>query len=343
MSDDGQSGDSGQRMSAPVYEMLWNCEFCGANKLLGKTHRHCPQCGAAQDPSSRYFPPEEEKVAVQDHVFFGVDWKCDNCQTPNSSASAFCGNCGSSKDGTSAVELAHDREAKAKKKAEAAAAAAEPPPKSGKGKYLGCCVIFVIGAVALFCAVSAFWTKSSSFTVSGHSWERTIQVEEYAEVSESDWCDDMPSKASNVRESRKERSTEKVADGQDCSTKNVDNGDGTFRQEEECTTRYREEPVYDEWCTYTVEKWTEARVARASGQDLSPTWPDSGAKTCASARRGCQREGSRNETYTVTLRGDGDNHSCDFPEAKWRGLSDGATVSADVSMLTGGIQCSSVK
>ncbi len=343
MSDDSQSGDSGQRMHTPVYEMLWNCEFCGASKLLGKTHRHCPQCGAAQDPAARYFPPEEEKVAVQDHVFFGADWECGNCKTPNSSASAFCGNCGSSKDGTSTVELAHDRDSKAEKAAAEAAAAEEPPEKSGKGKSLGCCVIVVFGALALFCAVSNLWTQSSSFTVSGHSWERTIQVEEYAEVSASDWCDDMPSKAHDVRESRKERSTERVADGQDCKTANVDNGDGTFRQEEECTTRYREEPVYDEWCTYTIEKWTEARVARASGQDLSPTWPDANAKTCTSVREGCQREGTRNETYIVTLTGDGEDHTCDFSESKWRGLSDGATVDAEVSVLMGGVQCGTVQ
>lgn len=345
MSDDGQSGDSGERLSAPVYEMLWNCEFCGAEKLLGKSHRHCPLCGAAQDPTSRYFPPEEEKVAVQDHVYFGVDWKCGNCQTPNSNTSAFCGNCGSPKDGGGQVDLAHDKAEKAKKAAAAAAAAVdeEPPSKSNKGKIFGCCVIFVLGAIALFCAVGMFWTKSSSFTVSSHSWERTIQVEEYAAVSDSDWCDDVPSKAYDLSESRKERSTEKIADGQDCKTKNVDNGDGTFRQEEECTTRYREEAVYAAWCSYSVDKWKDGRVARASGNDLSPTWPESGAKTCTGVRKGCQREGSRGETYTVILKGDGDNHPCDFSESKWRGLADGAKVSGEISMLMGGLQCSTVK
>ena len=44
-----------------TYEMMWDCGFCGSSKLLGKTHRYCPGCGAAQDPSTRYFPPEEEK------------------------------------------------------------------------------------------------------------------------------------------------------------------------------------------------------------------------------------------------------------------------------------------
>ena len=29
-----------------VYEMLWDCAFCGTQKLLGLQHRHCPSCGA---------------------------------------------------------------------------------------------------------------------------------------------------------------------------------------------------------------------------------------------------------------------------------------------------------
>lgn len=338
MSDDSQNSSEEQRLSTPVYEMLWNCEYCSATKLLGKTHRHCPQCGAAQDPSARYFPPEAEKIAVKDHVYFGVDWECANCQTPNSNASAFCGNCGSPKDGAGRVALAHE------KPDEEPPPAPEPQQGGGSmGKKLGCCMIFVIGALGLLCALSMFWTKSSTLTVSGHTWERTIQIDQYGPNSESDWCDDLPSGAYDVRESDKQRDVEKVPDGEDCITKNVDDGDGTFHQEEECTPRYREEPIYDEWCRYTVDSWAQARVARAAGSDLSPSWPESGAKTCAKERTGCEREGARGETYTVTFRGEGDSHSCDLSEAAWRSLTDGATVEGEVSMVTGGLQCSSVQ
>ena len=337
MSDDGQGG-GGQQIDAPVYEMLWNCEFCGATKLLGKSHRHCPQCGAAQDPGSRYFPPDDEKVAVQDHVYFGVDWACGNCQTPNSNSSAFCGNCGSPKDGAGRVGLAHEKE-------ESAPPPPPPEPKKGggKGKFLACGCVLILGLLAAFCAVSAMWTETASLTVTSHAWERTIQVEQYSAASKSDWCDDVPSKGYDISESRKQRDTKKIADGQDCSTNNVDNGDGTFREEEKCTTRYREEPIYDDWCSYTLDSWIQGSVARASGQGMSPSWPESGARTCAAVRVGCQREGARNETYTLTLKGGGDTHSCDFNESKWRGLADGATVSGEVSKLMGGLQCSTVK
>ena len=32
-------------MVEPVFEMLWDCSYCSAKKLLGLTHRHCPNCG----------------------------------------------------------------------------------------------------------------------------------------------------------------------------------------------------------------------------------------------------------------------------------------------------------
>ena len=38
------------------YEMLWDCPQCGTLGLLGDSHRHCPTCGTAQDPTKRYFP-----------------------------------------------------------------------------------------------------------------------------------------------------------------------------------------------------------------------------------------------------------------------------------------------
>ena len=46
-------------MSEKVYE-LWACRYCGSRKLLGKSHRHCPSCGAPQQNAPRYFPADAE-------------------------------------------------------------------------------------------------------------------------------------------------------------------------------------------------------------------------------------------------------------------------------------------
>lgn len=332
-------GDDGQRFDVPVYEMFWDCEYCGADKLLGKTHRHCPQCGAAQDPSSRYFPPEEEKVAVQDHVYFGADWKCASCDTPNSNASAFCGNCGTPKDGAKKVGLAHEKEAPP-----APPPAPEEPKKSGGGGGRGMLIFGCLGAVVLgfvvLCGLATFWNRTDAATVTSHTWSRSVQIQEYKSVSETDWCDEMPSGAEDVRTTQKQRDTKKVPDGEDCETKNVDNGDGTFRQEEECTTRYREEPIMDDWCSYTVAKWADLREATADGDGLSPVWPQTQLKTCSSPRLGCQREGTRSESYTLKLKGsDGDALSCTLSESAWRNARDGQQIEVSINMLTGAASC----
>ena len=81
-----------------TYEMMWDCGACGTPKLLAKSHKHCPTCGSPQDATWRYFPPDDEKVAVEDHVFMGKDRICGACGSPNAAQAKFCGSCGSDLD-----------------------------------------------------------------------------------------------------------------------------------------------------------------------------------------------------------------------------------------------------
>src|SRR5688572_8757657 len=82
-------------VSEAVYEMVWDCKYCGQKKLLGLTHRFCAGCGGPQDPASRYFPPDNEKVAVNDHQFVGADVACPACKQPMGRAAKCCTHCGS--------------------------------------------------------------------------------------------------------------------------------------------------------------------------------------------------------------------------------------------------------
>ena len=59
------------RWNEKSYEMLWDCSSCGEKGLLGKTHRRCPSCGAAQDERTRRFPEKGEEVEARAHVFAG--------------------------------------------------------------------------------------------------------------------------------------------------------------------------------------------------------------------------------------------------------------------------------
>jgi predicted nucleic acid-binding Zn ribbon protein len=343
------------------YQMLWDCPFCGTGKLLGLDHRHCPACGAAQDPELRYFPADEDKVAVEDHEFTGADVRCGACDTPNAARSKHCVGCGSALEGASAARTRSDQVAAEdtafgadsaraahddmRQQKDAERGPVEPPPKqrSKVGCIIGCAVVAVV-LVVIVALVALLWKKPTAVTVSGHSWERTIEIERFEAVSESEWCDSKPKDAYQVRKERKVRSHEKIPDGEDCKTRRVDNGDGTFTEKRECTPRYREEPVHDDWCSYKVDRWRTERTERSAGDSLAdaPAWP---VVTLAREGKckGCEREGKRGEDYTVHFAGpEGDPYRCDYPEATWRAFAEGMGFETSVGVMTKKLDCDSI-
>jgi hypothetical protein len=52
--------------------------------------------------------------------------------------------------------------------------------------------------------------------------------------------------------------------------------------------------VYDDWCDYQVEDWTEVDRVTASGRDTDPYWPDPYLESD-------QRSGTEEENYEVTF------------------------------------------
>ena len=337
-----------------TYQMLWDCPFCGTEKLLGVDHRHCPNCGAAQDPARRYFPSEADKVAVENHTYVGTDKACPSCSTPNSAAAKHCVNCGNALDEAKDVSQHAAREASADagKSLEAAQRAAKqadqqarsaPPPKKGGGGCLKLgCVAAILGLIVVV-LVAVFWTREAALQVTGHSWTRSVAIEVYGPTPGEAWCDSMPSGAYDVSRHQEKRSTNKVADGEDCSTKQVDQGDGTFKEVEECKTRYREEPVYDDKCTFKVDKWSKDRSVDASGNDLSPRWPDVALRRAGSCV-GCEREGARDATYTLKFKDNkGEARSCTTGEAQWKQVRDGERYKADIGVMSGKVDCDSLK
>ncbi|HEY4159211.1 MAG TPA: hypothetical protein VGM29_13980 [Polyangiaceae bacterium] len=343
-------------MNAPAYEMLWDCRFCGQRKLLGLTHRHCPNCGAQQDANARYFPPDSERIAVQDHVYVGADIVCRYCNNATSRAAKHCGTCGAPLEEGGAVAQRADQllaagagyagqtAADAQRELSGASAPVAPPLK--KKSYLGC---FVAAGVVLLLVIGSvlalvLWKKDDALTVSGHTWKRTISVDTFGPVHDSSWCDALPAGAGSVSRHREQRSSKQVPDGQSCSTRKVDNGDGTFHEKQECTPKFKSEPVYDDKCDYTIERWHLARTELAQGSGVSGVhWPDLKlARTGACV--GCEREGTRSETYSVSYKdADGQTYGCDFPQSRWGEFSDGSRWSGEVRRLTSTLDCDSLK
>jgi hypothetical protein len=360
-----ENTESTARKGEGTYQMLWDCKFCGTEKLLGVTHRHCPNCGAAQIPDWRYFPAEEDMVALEDHKYVGADKICPACQQPNSAANTYCIECGAelaageaaktreSRDlGTGIAESDTRRDVVKEKFDEEMARVkdetADQPVFLGLrkrelmiGGIVAAAAIIIVGIV-----FAITYRRDASGAVSALSWERTIEIEEFRQVSGSDWDESVPGDAYNVSCSREQRGTEKVQVGSHEECRDVDQGDGSFRRECRTVPDYENRPVYDDRCTYTLDRWVTVREVEASGDHLTnplPAWP---AYTLASGSGakdfGQERAGSKHETYRVMLDLDGDTKSCSFDQAKWETFEVGMQIEVEVG-LAGGPDCDTLK
>lgn len=330
--------------SVDVYEMLWDCKFCRTQKLLGLTHRHCPVCGAPQDAARRYFPSDAEKVRVADHEYVGRDLMCGHCGTYNSRRSRHCRDCGApTAEGVEASLLADvPSPSEAVAPAPQMLAGTQPsPPKRARSRWsllVGCLLLTLLAAaLALFS-----WKKEATFSVTGHTWERRIDIERFGPVRDSAWCDQLPSGAREIRRYRAVRSHEQVPDGETCTTRKVDQGDGTFREVKDCKPRYKTRDIEGDRCDYEVNRWVTHRFVETKGQTTTPppTWPPMPAFT--SCRHvGCERAGARRETYRVLLTGQDGEESCDLAESRWLTMTPGQRYRAKVRVI-GGVDCSSL-
>ncbi len=267
-----ESAVSGGKHGAGDYQMLWDCRFCGTKKLLGVTHRHCPNCGAAQDPAWRYFPAEGDMVALEDMPYVGADKICPACKQPNSAASTYCSECGADlatgqvaqtfgkRDlGTGIAETDTRRDVvKDEFDAEMKRIGADKP--RSRPVFLGLTKthLAIIGIVALVALIiggiiyAVTYRKAVSGTVEAMSWKRVVDIQVYSPFSGSGWDETVPGGAYNKDCERRQRGTKKVADGSHPECSDVDQGDGRFKRECHEVTDYRDEPEYDQWCAYTV-------------------------------------------------------------------------------------------
>lgn len=346
------------RRTVGTYQMLWDCNFCDTRKLLGLDHRYCPNCGAPQDAERRYFPSDEEKIAVENHVYVGADKVCGSCRSLASASSRFCPACGASLEGARQAAERTDAGPSGQAQADVAepsmenlgtvATASTPSvnrlalPLIGGG--VGLLILIVVCVVA---AVLIFASRDAAVEVTERSWRREIQVEVFGPVSEEAWRDEVPAGASGLSCSRRVRDTIQVEDGETCRIERIEQGDGTFREEEVCEPVYRSEEVYDDFCTYTVERWAYARSVEASGLRAAdkPVWPALSLQSGAGDCRGCEREGQRIEEYVVTFaeQGSDETYECAFNElSEWERFTEGSLWDADVGAVVGGLRCDSL-
>lgn len=312
--------------SQGFFEMLWDCDHCDTRGLLAKSQRYCANCGAPQNPDKRYFPKEGEAVRVDGHQFVGADRVCPACSAPQSAAAHNCTHCGSPLDGGAEVRGVM-----------AQPAAPPPRPKRAKRKIWPWLVgaLVIVGFAIWFKCVR---TQSAQVVVSGHSWKRSIAVEEFGDQTQNAWRNEVPRDASPPMCIEKSRSTRQVPDGEDCHTERRDKKDGTFEQVKKCVPKTRSEPVMDSWCTFTVRRWHVVSSLDAHGTGLSPTWPEGVPQRQVTALFGAKREGNRTESLILEFK---DHGTCEVSEAVWRKYADGQKLKAEIHS-GGDVACGSL-
>lgn len=177
---------------------------------------------------------------------------------------------------------------------------------------LGCfgvCFVPTFGLIALAMVDSATATLQSA-KITGHRWERSVEVEKLVRDHDEDWCDDVP-KDGHITEKWYERKSK-------------------YRK------GYR--------CEYWVLEWDRVDTKKKTGKGFKPkpSWPKVGDDGCK--REGCQRPGDKDADYYVDFRVGGSDKDCNFDdEAKWRGFKVGSTHKVKVGGIIGTVNCSSLK
>jgi hypothetical protein len=351
MSDDKRVRDLG------TYEMIWDCKFCGATALPARTHRFCPTCGAAQDPASRRFPSDAEKRAIDNHVPKGEDRICGACGKPNDADATYCVQCGAPLENAARAEKVGDQVRRAgeqfgedaqrdRAKEQMARDLGTQPAQAAEAKKGFPWVVFgVMALLVIVCigvVVALTWTRPATVIVSGHAWEREIRIDAFLPREESAWCDSLPSDAYAVSSRREQRDTRQVADGETCQVRRIDNGDGTFSEREECQTVYRDEPVYDDRCYFTVNRWDYGRSITTTGSSMAqmPSWGIVRLAQNDAQGIGGEREGGRRESYILRLRGDGGaEYECEVDMTTWQDAGEESAWTLEVGAVTGAPDC----
>jgi hypothetical protein len=315
--------------SQGFFEMLWDCEFCDARGLLGKTQRYCASCGAPQNPDKRYFPKEGEQTRVDGHRYEGSDRLCPACSAPQSAKAKNCTHCGSVLDGAAEVRGVAD----------AAAVAARPASAAPRRRRRWPVVLGVLAILGFGLWFRCLRTQEAQVVVAGHSWQRVIGIEEFNERQEEAWRNEVPADASFPVCREKQRSTRQVEDGEDCHTERHDKKDGTFEQVKKCKPKLRSEPVMDSWCRFTARRWKQVSELRAAASGMTPAWPTGAPAGDTQASLGAKRQGKRTETLTLQFRDHGD---CEVSDPVWRKYTDGQKLKVEVRASSGDVVCSAL-
>lgn len=362
-----------------IVEGFWNCTYCGKAKIRGGS-TECPNCGKVRDEHT-VFDIDRNKIVYVPYektssINRNPDWVCNHCNQLNSDDLTHCDSCGAPRSSDCLDYFENQRKNKKKmlekKQYEENTRTSNSNIKnisflnkeiSSFKEFCSLHITNILVVLAtLFLLIGLIFIlipKEQELTVKDMSWERSINVERYQTVNESDWY--LPTGA-RLHYSQEEFSHyEKVLDHYETKTREVsrqrvsgyeeyvtgyrDLGNGYF--EEITSTRpvyetyyetetyqdpvYRDEPVYKTKYYYEIDKWLYERSVKTSGNNKSPYWGDVNLNSD-------ERVSNKNETYYITGLNEKEKElTISLSYDDWNSLEVGQSVKVKVSLGHGKI------
>ncbi len=333
-----------------IREGKWDCPQCGHRGNRGGEQR-CQACHRVRGDEVRFYLDSNTiTVTIADdsvvaRALAGPDWVCSYCESLNPAAAEHCKSCNAerSQQQRATREIADEPAPEPTPTPSLGVPAAPKPRRSwGRLKLWGATGLLLLAASWFMCR-----SQTEEMRVSRLEWERRVEVERFATVKESSWREELPAGARLLTTERRLHHTDQVKIGNRHVVKTVeekvqvgtrkvkvgtqDLGNGYFED------RYKEEPVYQtkshevaqdepiykgvpvyrDWCTYDIDRWTPERTERASGFNDEPRWPvpELGPK---------QRERRRTQQYLIIFKDDdGADHPWSTDIVTWKSVKPG--------------------
>lgn len=329
----------------------WDCQVCGHKGILGP-ETHCPQCGAPRGKNVQFYLPGDSEE-VQDEAKLkeakaGVDWFCDYCGADNKAANTSCRSCGNPRTQTDKGR----EERVILDEPTPVPPASTPAARKQDSSQIKRKAVLYFGIIAIVFAVlfAVFRTKEVEVTVTGHTWERVVELEKYIPVTEEDW--NVPAGGKLIRSFRAIHHYDQVLSGYETRTRNVqvqvgtrqqkvgsrDKGNGYFEDvyrdvpvyqtqtEHYEVPVYRSVPVFATKYQYEIYRWKPDKTLKAGGSDKTVKWPDGLPPENATS----ERVGERKEKYVLRYKDSkGKPHEDEVNFEFWNHTNDGDQLKAD--------------
>lgn len=320
---------------------LWDCESC-KTKGIGGDKRECPNCGKVRDKNTRFYLPNViEYVPEQEARMISrqPDWLCEYCGYQlNPDDVQSCLSCGAARTEDNLnyfenIEKQNNKDCQPNSQEDSQQNNSSnlqlttPENTTPITKIKAFTqknwipIIAVTIAILVITGITLLvMPKERQVTVQQIGWERTIDIESYQTVKESNWS--LPTEARLLYQKEEIYEYEQVVDYYENKTRQVekqrivgyeevivgyrDLGNGYFEEitqnEPVYETYYEEEkyqepvyksiPIYKTKYYYEIDKWQYERSVKTEGKDKQPYW----GEVILEEK---ERKGSVYETYYI--------------------------------------------